>query len=179
MKNTSVLGVGADRVGKVPPTAVDAELVVERCADALRERVGRGKDYMADELADEIGVEKNTLRSWVNAESSPPLWKWLRLAAELGPSFVNRQLALIGMTGADWVSPDHAALMQVNAGAAAVAAEIGAALVDGKISSEEQARIDECIDVLQERLSGYQAARQHRMTIKRSLLRSVGGRNHG
>jgi hypothetical protein len=187
MKDTPISSPNGDAVAKPPPngprpngprptrprpTGITAELVQERVTDAIRAQVGRGKEFSRDAVATTAGLDISTLGSWLNEEATPPVWKVLRLAATLGPDFVNRLLALAGMTGADWIDPQSASMLGVHAAAAELSAEVATALEDGEIDSAELARIDQRIGVLHERAAHYMAGRQ-RATIPSRLLRVV------
>lgn len=174
MKDTSKPGGNGDAVAKVPPGGITQDLVRERFTDAIRAQVGRGKEFSREGLAAETGLDVSSIGSWMNEEVVPPLYRVLKLMAVMGPCFANRLLALAGMTGADWIDPDAVSVLGVNAAAAELSAEVAGALADGRITADEQARIDARIGVLHERAGDYLAGR-HRVSINRTMLRVVGG----
>ena len=70
------------------------DLATEILADALRRRVGPGKKYGVDHVADATDIDRRTIDGWRKGESAPCFYKTLRLITVLGEGFRDEITAI-------------------------------------------------------------------------------------
>ena len=87
---------------------VTLDLVQPAFEAALRKRVGTARPMAAFELAADIGVAARTVENWLYEGKLPGLPLFLRLAAYLGPDFVNETLCIIGLAAQETGTVDAA-----------------------------------------------------------------------
>jgi transcriptional regulator with XRE-family HTH domain len=58
-------------------------------------KIGTGREFTAEQVAQEIGVDERTLRNWLYGETGPQGHDLLKLFAFFGPSFAGAVLDLI------------------------------------------------------------------------------------
>jgi len=85
-----------------------AELDRERFTRTLNAFVGMGRDWSVAELAQATGIPERTMKGYKEGRAAPPLGNFLRIAAILGPEFVNMVLEPAGLGGAHSIVSDHA-----------------------------------------------------------------------
>lgn len=173
MENTSKDQSDGKRIVNLRPTAITSVLVQEMFTDAFRASVGRGKPWSRESLAHETGFDTSSIGSWMNGEAVPISWKLIRLCAVLGPDFANRLLAPAGLCGVEWAVADAVSILNVNAVAAGLAAQVAGDMSDGHISPAEEARHVDMVQRLHD-VTGTYLARRHRAHINRARLRAVG-----
>lgn len=134
------------------PRQVDVKVTF---VDALRARVGLGKRHSRATVCDAADIEENTLAAYLSEKSCANLHIWLKLAAILGPDFVNEHLALIGLGGCRPLFPTSATPFLVNAYLADAVAMFARHLADGRLDHRELAEQEPVLRQLHHELSGY------------------------
>lgn len=119
-------------------------------SDAIREEVGPGKRFDAEEAGEAVGVEKRTMRAYVAGDNLPETTTLIRMMRLFGLSFADRILGLAGMGGAHWVDQhEHVDDLVLNAETVDVISRVSDALRDGRIDHVERARIvAECRELI-------------------------------
>ncbi|WP_425404602.1 helix-turn-helix domain-containing protein [Hwanghaeella sp.] len=84
-----------------------ADLDRDRFAKVLNAFVGMGRDWSVAELAEATGIPERTMKGYKEGRAAPPLGNFLRMAAVLGPEFVNQVLEPAGLGGAHSIVSDH------------------------------------------------------------------------
>lgn len=79
---------------------ITSDAVLSRLCEGLRRFIGPKKELTYEEAAVLLGEKERNIKAWCLGESFPCLWKFLRLAALLGPDFTNEFLRIAGMDGA-------------------------------------------------------------------------------
>jgi len=124
----------------VNATDITADLVQERVSDAIRARIGPGKAMTVDDAVAATGIDRRTIDAYRRGESTPCLYKLLRLAAVLGPQVLNDILALAAMGGVTrQEAPEDPDSFALNAELSDVLAMFGRHLADGRFDHMELA----------------------------------------
>ncbi len=132
---------------------ITADLVQERVSDAIRARVGPGKAMTVDDAVAATGLDRRTIDAYRRGESTPCLYKLLRLASVLGPQVLNDILALAGMGGVSrHEAPEGPDSFGVNADLSAALAMFGRHLADGRFDHMELAEQRKVLGGLSERV---------------------------
>ena len=82
------------------PHHITPDLVGEVVTDALRRRVGRGKELLVEELAVKTGIDARTMAAYHGGQNRPSVHRLLRLAIALDKGFINEVLLVAGLGGA-------------------------------------------------------------------------------
>ncbi|KRS17512.1 hypothetical protein RIdsm_02515 [Roseovarius indicus] len=116
------------------------ELAVTRLQDALRLRVGRGKRYSVQGLADAARIKPRTIESYLSGDATPGLNGFISLCAVLGPAFTSDVLAEAGLVArsADADEPEHMRAISLMSEGTRMIAD---ALADGYVDHQERAKI--------------------------------------
>ena len=131
-------------------SVIDQETVAERASNALRRYVGPRQTHSYAKAAEAVGVEERSMKAWVLGEQAPPLYRWLRLVAFLGPGFADDVLAMAGIR-CKRVDQDGGDDMQLLASLSTAVDTIAQALADdGRIDHRERLDIAEAIRRLTE-----------------------------
>lgn len=106
---------------------------------ALRMRIGRGKEYTFQGVADATGLSCRAVESYVQG-ATPGLHAFLSLCAVLGPGFASDVLRLAEMSAqsVDPAAPEH---MRILTSLGAVTAQVAEAMQDGHVDHREAAQI--------------------------------------
>lgn len=92
---------------------ITSDAVLSRLCEGLRRFIGPKKELTYEEAAVLLGEKERNIKAWCLGESFPCLWKFLRLAALLGPDFTNEFLRIAGMDGA--VRAEHEEVTELQA----------------------------------------------------------------
>ena len=117
----------------------DREAALSRLGEALRRRVGRGCDWSAERVAAALGCSVAAVKAWRRGEAAPDGPTLLRLAALLGPDFLNELLQPLGLGGLHLLEEPELCSLKLNAQAAALTALISGHAEDGHIDHREVA----------------------------------------
>ncbi|QQR69091.1 MAG: hypothetical protein IPI58_09785 [Alphaproteobacteria bacterium] len=122
--------------------SISRAAVEDAVSQALRQSIGPRREYGYDEAAAILDVERRTLEAWVLGQQAPCLYKFLRLAAWLGPEFVNHVLRLAGLDGASRsgtaAAPDD---LHLNKDVGRLICALGDALSDGHVDHLERPNV--------------------------------------
>ena len=126
------------------PNEITSDRTRRRLSRALKQHVGTSKEWSAQMLADDTGIELRTIRSYLAGDNAPCTHKLLKIFAVLPPSFSTAVLELSGLETKP-ISPGEACTLELNAGITALAALIGEHMSDGRITPAERAKQAEAV----------------------------------
>lgn len=150
-----------ENTAKIVP--ITSDLTTEVFTDAFRRHVGLHKPFSRQQIADATDMDISLIHAFMDGKNAPPLWRFLRIAAVLGPEFVDDVLRLAGLGGVERLGPQGACVLRMTAQAAALVAEMSAHLADdGRIDAAELAESIPTIQLLHEQTGEILAAQQRR-----------------
>lgn len=122
-------------------------LMRQTVADALRARVGRGRDWSVADFADATGYSESSIENWRNEASTPELDAYARMCAVLGDSF--RDEVTPASSNAD------ACMHGVATEALGVTSSFMEAKADGVVCPQERAHFAEALRRLIDKGKGW------------------------
>ena len=106
-------------------------------ADALRSRVGRGKQWSVTDFAEAVRASESSVENWRSEAASPTIEAYAAMCAVLGDSFRDE----VTPTSA----PEVACMPTVASASLRVSQEYIDASADGEICPRERARFGEAL----------------------------------
>ena len=121
-------------------TQLSDDAVKARFKAAFRRRVGVGKPWSVEMLADETGIPARDIRSYQDMSGCmPTLPRFLALCISFGGPFVNEVLSVAGFQGAHAVTGADPSPYTAQHALATGMFELAEALKDGKFTHNEAA----------------------------------------